>query len=267
MVWQFARKTVVATRRLWIDSDFGMWTTGFEWCCRPFRLKGRESCCNLGSMQQHVSLLAAALSFVLSLTAACSSPSAQRTDSSLLDLAADTGAGRDSWQADAAPGTDAGPGADATRVLGDARTLAPDSRKCLPQWASSNHCQCVETAPSSNDLPECSALSVLSSDLELSICCEDPFGCTCSSYGCVSSRSLGTCECRLAGAPSFSTDSTAVRECPSTSSGQKCCLDDVAHTCVCSASNCLTRVKEVPSCSVADLATCASDANAWTSCK
>ena len=218
-------------------------------------------------MQQHVSLLAVALSFILSLTATCSSPSTQRTDSSPLDLAADTAGGRESLQVDAATSADTTPGADATKVLGDARTLPPDSRKCLPQWASSNHCQCIEIAPSSNDLPECSALSVLSSDLELSICCEDSFGCTCSSYGCVSSSSLGTCECRLAGAPKFSTDSTAVRACPIPSSGQKCCLDDVAHTCVCSSSACLSRLKEVPSCSVADLATCASDATAWTSCK
>jgi hypothetical protein len=231
-------------------------------------LKCPSRCCSLQLVRQHVSLLTVGLSIVLSLTIACGSPGTQPTDSSppdlsssQPDLSADTAAGRDSGR------TDATSGADATGVLGDTRTLPPNSRKCLPQWASSNHCQCVETAPSSNDLPECSAISVLSSDLELSICCEDSFGCTCSSYGCVSSSSLGTCECRLAGAPSYSTDSTAVRACPSPLSGQRCCLDDVAHTCVCSSSACLSRVKEVASCGVADLATCASDATAWTSCK
>jgi hypothetical protein len=211
-------------------------------------------------MQQLRFLFATAVSIVLLAGVACKSQNTESPDSSSPDLSPDIVLARDSGRQDAVSGADA-------RVLPDSRTLDPSNRKCLPGWATANSCTCTRTSPGSNDLTACSAVSVVSSDLEQGICCEDNFDCKCTAYSCASSISLGICECGPAGAANLS-GSSAVLECAAFTAGQKCCLDANAHSCVCSSAGCLaTGSVEVSSCSVVRVATCASDATAWANCK
>jgi hypothetical protein len=216
-------------------------------------------------MQQRSFLLATTILITVSLGVACNSgttglPDSSSPDSSLPDLAADAGPAQDTGRKDAVSGSD-------TRVLPDSRTVDPTNVKCLPEWATDNSCTCTRTSPGANDLATCSAVSVLSSQFEQGICCEDYFDCICTSYGCASSSSLGICECGAAGAANLP-GSSAVLECGPFTAGQKCCLDANAHSCICSSADCLAgSAVEVPTCTVASIVTCASDATAWANCK
>ena len=202
-------------------------------------------------------------SVLVSVAGACGT---SKTKTDIPDAASLTDASADVASTPDATPTDAVRVADATRILGDARTVPPNSVKCMAEWASSNHCQCIRTSPSSSEVAQCSAASLVSSYVEMGICCEDSFGCECFAYGCTSSTTLGICECGQAGASGLPADSTPVLECPSTS-GKKCCLDANAHTCICSSAACSSTAAEVPSCKVADITTCARDATAWANCK
>jgi hypothetical protein len=216
-------------------------------------------------MQKPSLLIAATISIFLSPGVSCNSRSAESpdsssSDSSLADLATDATLAEEGGRKDAESGSD-------TRVLPDSRTLDPSNRRCLSEWATDNSCTCTRTSPGTNDLAACSAASVISSELQQGICCEDSFDCKCTAYGCASSSSLGICECGPAGSANLP-GSSPVLDCAPFTSGQKCCLDAKAHNCICSSADCLaTSSVEVPTCTVVGITACAAGATTWANCK
>jgi hypothetical protein len=165
------------------------------------------------------------------------------------------------------PGKDAAPGAADTLALPDAVSYAPNSRKCSLSFGQASDCDCSDGTPGASDPSQCSVASVVTSQVEQGVCCEDAFGCECIGYTC--SGNASTCVCSNIGDMMLPADGTAARECPAPTATQKCCLQRYTHRCICSSSSQCTEsgAVEVSSCRVVDVATCPSDATSLTNCK
>ena len=200
-------------------------------------------------------LVAAALA--LAPAAAC------KSDSSTAQAAAD--ASFDSRSVtDASTTTKADTGSTAS----DAKIYAPNSRRCSLMFSDPTHCTCDDGTPGTTDPPACSTDSVVTTSTDKGVCCEDAFGCECLGYACASGGSPTTCACARIGSPDLPSGGTAVQECTASTSNQRCCFSAILNSCRCTSFDCSGSYDvEVPSCTLAEVATCASDATSLTNCK
>ena len=88
--------------------------------------------------------------------------------------------------------------------------------------------------------------------------------CSCQQYGCRDFPSLQSCTCQL----SVDDGTAAVVSCPART-GVTCCMDTVSaiRRCACTPSACASGQQTVSSCSVADVAVCATGGVETTTCK
>jgi len=198
-----------------------------------------------------------AVGLVLAATAACKSDSS--TDGAGADATVDSRAVAD---------TSSTAKADAVSSLPDARIYPPNSRKCSLMFNDPADCNCDNGTPGATDPPACSTASVVTSTTDQGVCCEDAFGCECRGYVCASGGNPPTCACASIGDPDLPLGGTAVLECTASSSGQRCCYSSSLHSCRCTSFTCSGSYDvEVPSCNLAVVAVCASDATSLTNCK
>ena len=198
-----------------------------------------------------------AVGLVLAATAACKSDSS--TDGAGADAGVDSRVVAD---------ISSTPEADATTSLPDAKIYPPNSRKCSLMFNDPTDCNCNNGTPGSSDPPACSTASVVASTTDQGVCCEDAFGCECRGYACASGGSPRTCACASIGDPDLPSGGTAVQECTASGSGQRCCYSSSLNSCRCTSFACSGSYDvEVPSCNLAKVAVCASDATSLTNCK
>ena len=158
--------------------------------------------------------------------------------------------------------------ADAMSSPPDAKIYPPNSRKCSLMFDDPSDCNCNNGTPGASDPLACSTASVVTSATDQGVCCEDAFGCECRGYACANGGSPATCACASIGDPDLPSGGTAVLECTASSSSQRCCYSSILHSCRCTSFACSGSYDvEVPSCNLARVAVCASDATSLTNCK
>jgi len=201
------------------------------------------------------SLLAVGL--VLAAIATC------KSDSSTADSGADASVDSRAFADTSSTAKD-----DATSSLPDAKIYPPNSRKCSLMFNDPTDCSCVDGTPDASDPPACSTDSVLTGPTDRGVCCEDAFGCECKGYACISGGNPPTCACARIGAIDLPSGGTAIAECTASSGSQRCCHSSILHSCRCTSFDCSGSYDvEVPSCNLAQVAVCASDAKSLTNCK
>jgi hypothetical protein len=197
------------------------------------------------------------IGLVLAFSAGC------KTDSSTDGAAADSSVDSRSTADASATNT-----TDARSAVPDAKIYPPNSRKCSLMFSDPTDCTCNDGTPGAGDPPTCSTDSVITNSADLGVCCEDAFGCECLGYACRSGGSPTTCACARIGSPDLPSGGTAVQTCSPSSSDQRCCYSAILGSCRCTSFDCTGSYDlEVPSCNLAKVAICASDATSLTNCK